>query len=124
MERGSTEGVTDPHVPFKAGAIPVCSSDAPLVFTSAGATLFDHHGARESLVAASVVKRMGSQFVTQVAWVRGGCPYPPSKPRPMRGLWGCFYFCQGGAVFFFGDGTLHRGSEAPTLLTMRVSTTT
>ena len=58
-------------MPFEAGAIPVCSSDVPLVFTSAGATLFDHHGARESLVAASVVKRMGPQFVTQVACDKG-----------------------------------------------------
>lgn len=62
---GSTVGVIDPHVPFEPGAIPVCSSDIPLVMSSVGATLCDHHGAKESLVARSVVERMGPQFVSQ-----------------------------------------------------------
>ena len=122
MERGSTEGVTDPHVPFKAGATPVCSSDAPLVFTSAGATLFDHKGARESRVAASEVKRMGPQFVTHVG--KGRMPLPTQHPPSFERAAGLFLFLPRWSSFFFGDGTLHRGSEAPTLLTMRVSTTT
>ena len=58
-------GVIDPHVPFEPGAIPVCSSDIPLVMSSVGPTLCDHHGAKESLVARSVVERMGPQFVSQ-----------------------------------------------------------